>query len=593
MIDRTTKLRWRRRLRNRKRQVEDMSVQAEEQLEEQFFNRMSRLMQVRRFALGWIFLVSLLIVGTVGQIRGLSQYYQELAPASGGTYSEGIIGTFTNANPLYATTAADGAVSHLVFSSLMRYDHKNRLVGDMADAIAVDERGTQYTVTLREGLKWQDGKPLTSEDVAFTYKTIQNPDAKSPLFSGWKDIKVETPDAKTIVFTLPNILASFPYSLVNGIVPKHVLGTTPAGQLRTSRFNSVAPVGSGPFKWEALEVAGTAQEEREEHIGLVPNELYYRGQPQLQQFIVRTFRTEERMLDSYRAGELTAMTGLNSVPDDIRNSDAVEHNIPLTGSVMVFFKNSLPQFADVKVREALVQSVNVPALTQTLGYPVIVGHGPLLPNQLGYDKAASQLPFDITAANRLLDEAGWAKGADSMRSKGGVPLGFQLSAQSTSDYVAISSALQKAWREVGVNVQVVLQSDTDVQGMVSRHDYEAVLYGISIGVDPDVFAYWHSSQADPRSASRLNLSEYKSNPADRALEAGRTRVDPQTRAAKYKPFLEAWRADAPALALYQPRFLYITRGQVGGFNPKVLNSTNERFSDVEQWTIRQAKITKE
>src|SRR6185503_418921 len=116
----------------------------------------------------------------------------------------------------------------------------------------------------------------------------------------------------------------------------------------------------------------------------------------------------------------------------------------------------------------------------------------------------------------------------------------------TSEYAAVTAALQKAWKAVGVDVQVTQLSDIDLQSVVSRHEYSAVLYGISLGTDPDVFAYWHSSQADPRSTSRLNLSEYTSVTADRALEAGRSRSDPSVRAAKYRPFLDVWRADAPA-----------------------------------------------
>jgi len=280
------------------------------------------------------------------------------------------------------------------------------------------------------------------------------------------------------------------------------------------------------------------------------------------------------------------------MPDDIRGGDAVEHNVPLTGEVMVFFKNTLPQFTDAKVRQALVLAVDVTVVAKQLGYPVILARSPLLPAQLGYDKSVTQLPYDPAGAEKLLDAAGWVKGQNGMRSKNDTPLTFQLSAQSTSDYVAVTKTLQEAWRAVGVDAKVVLQSDSDVQGVVSRHDYEAVLYGISIGVDPDVFAYWHSSQADPRSPSRLNLSEYKSTAADKALEGGRTRSDPGVRAAKYKPFLEAWRNEAPALALYQPRFLYITKGEVAGFMPENLNTTTERFNDVEDWTIRQEKVTK-
>jgi peptide/nickel transport system substrate-binding protein len=592
MIDRTTKLRWRRRVRQRRRQVEDIGIQAEEQLEEHFFKRLGRLTYVRRFVISWVLLVALLITGSVAQLRGLSPYYQKLAPAPGGTYTEGVIGTFTNVNPLYATSAADAAAARLVFSSLFKYDQNNQLVGDLAKKLDVDERGNRFTVTLRDNLKWHDGQPLTAADVLYTYQLIQNPDAKSPLFNSWKGITIEVPNERTIVFTLPNVLASFPTGLTNGIVPKHVLESTPPGQLRTARFNTVDPIGSGPFKWEALEVAGNTQEDREERIGLVPNQLYYHGVPQIDHLILRTFRAEEQMLRSFRGGELTAMTGLTSVPDDLKSSTTIEHNIPLTGEVMVFFKNTMEPFNEPAVRKALVMAVDIASATKDLEYPVVLARSPLLASQLGYDKALTQLPHDKAMANKLLDDSGWVKGADGIRSKGGRTLSFQLSAQSTSEYTTVTGYLQKVWREIGVDAQVMLQSDADVQGIVSRHDYEAVLYGISLGTDPDVFAYWHSSQADPRAPSRLNLSEYSSVGADKALEAGRTRSDAAVRASKYRPFLEAWRNDAPALALYQPRFLYVTHGDVAGFVPKVLNTPTDRFNAVQGWTIRQQKVRK-
>jgi len=84
----------------------------------------------------------------------------------------------------------------------------------------------------------------------------------------------------------------------------------------------------------------------------------------------------------------------------------------------------------------------------------------------------------------------------------------------------------------------------------------------------------------------LNFSEYKSPTADAALEAGRTRNDPTLRAVKYQPFLLAWQRDAPALGLCQPRFTYVTRGQVYGFSERTLVSGTDRFNTVEQWMIR-------
>jgi peptide/nickel transport system substrate-binding protein len=136
-----------------------------------------------------------------------------------------------------------------------------------------------------------------------------------------------------------------------------------------------------------------------------------------------------------------------------------------------------------------------------------------------------------------------------------------------------------------------LQPLADFQTTLEFHTYDALLYGVSIGVDPDVYAYWDSSQADIRSTSRLNFSEYKSATADAALESGRTRLDPNLRTIKYKPFLQAWQTDAPALGLYQPRFLYITRGTVYNLTDHTLNTDADRYNSIAKWEIHTKKIT--
>ena len=155
----------------------------------------------------------------------------------------------------------------------------------------------------------------------------------------------------------------------------------------------------------------------------------------------------------------------------------------------------------------------------------------------------------------------------------------------------VVESLHKFWLAAGVQMVPEFLSSADFQGTLSQHNYEAVLYGISIGVDPDVFVYWDSSQADVRSSNRLNLSEYKNATADAALEAGRTRTNPALRVVKYKPFLTAWQQDNPALGLYQPRSLYLTNGTVYGLNVHTLNSPTDRYSNVENWKIRLAKVT--
>lgn len=590
MIDRTTKLRWRRRVRRGRQQVEDFGLQTEETLERHLFKRLTRLYNVRRFIAAWLLLLGLLITGVIIQNRALTGYYQTLKPVPGGTYTEGIIGSFTNANPLYASGSVDRAVSRLVFSGLLTYDVGNKLVGDLATDWQVDSTGQVYTVHLRKDAKWHDGQAVTAADVIYTYKTIQNPDAKSNLQSSWAGIKLEQPDDYTVIFRLPNTLSSFPYALTTGIIPKHILDKVPAGQLRAHRFNTVAPVGSGPFKWQVIEVEGTDVTSRQELVGLTANEQYYAGQPKLDRFVIRSFRDEDQLLASFDKQELNAMVGLSTLSDKLKNANNIDvYNTPLTGEVMVFFRMGQEILQDSRVRQALVKAADPKAIISGLDHPVISANGPLLKQHLGYDKNLVQFTTNIDEANALLEGAGWVKGADGIRTKDGKPLTFKLTAQPTAEYLYVTRQLQKEWRQVGANVTVESPQESDFQSAVANHSYDALLYGLSLGDDPDVFAYWHSSQAQARA---LNFSEYKSTTADRALEAGRTRSDPTLRAAKYKPFLEAWRNDAPALALYQPRFLYVTHGKLYGFDTTFLNSSVDRYNLVQNWMIHEVKADK-
>ncbi len=587
-----TKLRWRRRYRRSRRSVEDIGQQAEKHLERHFFRRLTNLWEVRRFLIAWVLLLLVLMGGTAMQLRGLSAYYQKLTPTPGGTYTEGILGTFTNANPLYATGTVDAAVARLVFSSLFKSNSQNQLTGDIAEKYTLDEHETTYTVKLKHNVTWQDGMPLTSADVLFTYQAIQNPDAQSPLLRNYQGVKVSAPDPYTVVFELPNPLSSFIYSLTNGIVPKHLLDGRPPAQLRSVPFNSTHPIGSGPFMWQQIEVVGSTPESREERVGLVAYKQYFRGTPNLNGFIIRAFHDEKQLANSFSRRELNGAAGLNVLPDSLKTDKSVhDYNIPLTSAVFVFFKNSQVVLQDAKVRQALVLAANTSDIINELGYPAIGVREPLLANQIGYDKNLRQATQNVAEANRILDEAGWSRDAGGIRQKNGQKLTFHLYSQNTSEYTAVTQLLQKQWHDVGADAEVFLQPSSDIQSVLQFHNYDALLYGVAIGVDPDVFAYWHSSQADPR-AARLNFSEYRNGTADKSLEAGRTRSDPAVRAVKYKPFLEAWRNDNPALALYQPRFLYITRDQLFNFNPTTMNADIDRYANVENWMIKQAKTDK-
>ncbi len=593
--DKLQKLRWRRRFKRSQKHVESIGQQAEAGLERHFFGRISRFVGVRRFVFAWIMLLTLLVGGVVVQTRGLSQYYQKLSPADGGTYTEGVLGSFTNANPIYATGPVDSTVARLLFSSIMQYDSSNKLVGDLALKLGSNPQADVYTIRLRDDVYWHDGKPLTAEDVVFTYQTIQNPDAQSPLLPNWKGVKIKALNSKTVQFDLPHALASFPHTLTSGIVPKHLLSNIPASQLRSISFNTAGPIGSGPFKWDSIQVDGSTSETREEQVGLVKNEQYYRGSPKLDRFTVRAFRNDEALVNSMDNKEITAAAGLDNIPENKSNDlTTKQYNVPLMGEIMVFLKNSDDLLKDANVRRALTKGTDVDEIIGGLGYPVIKSDSLLLRSHTGYDKKIIQQRYDPKQARLLLKKSGWSKINDKgIRTKNDKELTVRMISRSNRQYSYVTSVLQKQWRAIGVKLEVVLQPDEELQSTIAFHNYQALLYGISLGNDPDIYAYWHSSQADAGSSSRLNLAEYKSKILDQALEGGRSRVDSKLRATKYKPMLTQWRNDAPAIALYQPRYLYITSDSVHGFVPSKFVSPTDRFANVANWTIKETLKTQE
>lgn len=595
VVDDQTKKRFLRRISKKRRGALELGLQADQKIDRLLLRRFERLVSVRRFVILWVGLFVVLFFATFAQFRDLSRHYQSLQPVAGGLYSEGLVGTFTNASPLYASGAADVAISRLVFSGLFKYGTDNNLKGDLAETYNLDDTQKRYTVHLKKGITWHDGKPFTADDVVFTYQTIQTVAAQSALSSSWQDIKVSKQDAYTVIFDLPNSLSSFPHALTNGIVPKHLLADIPAEQLRSAEFNT-KPIGTGPFVWRFVEVSGSASSattDRRQRITLAAFDDYWQGRPKLDGFNLLMFSDETRLIEAFKQNQINAISGLESLPDELKTDNSVQELLtPLTSAVMAFFNNSKPILDNVNIRKALVSGVDTRQIARLTPYTTKKVDQPFLRGQVGYTSGLAQLPYDPELANKLLDEEGWIRGAGGQRFKSGQPLAFDLSSQDTQNYSVAAKFLQEEWARIGVKVTVNYYDGDELQGgIIGNHDYGILLYGISLGVDPDMFAYWDSSQASITSQGHLNLSEYKSSIADQALQAGRTRADPKLRAIKYEEFLKAWRKDAPALALYQPNFLYITRGPVFGYERKALNSAADRFYNVDNWMVRQKRQT--
>lgn len=594
---RRIKFKLRRTFRKSRRQVEDLSLAADETVNRHFFRRLTRFTQVRRFVFSWIALILLLILVITLQFGFLKNQFEYKVFVPGGIFTEGVIGKYSNINPIYANGSVDNSVSKLVFSGLFKYSADGELIPDLAEKIEQDSSERIYTVTLKDNIYWHDGKQVTANDVAFTFNTIKDPDVKSYLFESWQGIKIEAVNDKLVKFTLKNNFGPFAHSLTTGIIPEHVLKDVPAIQLRSNDFNTIKPVGSGPFILDSVEVEAVGsdktQQETKQLIGLSSFDNYYYGAPKLNKFIVKTFQNQEELERAYVEKKINAFGQFAGISEEVsKDYKTLDFSTPISAETMVFFKTSSGVLKDQNVREALALATNKPDIMNSLGYPIGLIDQPILNNQLGYDKKFAQKTNNPKKANNILDKSKWKINPNTgIRQKGNQPLQFKIYAEKRDEYITIVQNLQNQWKQIGADVTASFQEQDEIKNTIANHDYEALLNTISIGADPDVFAFWHSSQADPRSTTRLNFSEYKSSVADEALKSARSRTDPVLRSVKYKPFLAAWAKDNPAIALFQPRYVFIVRSPFEGFDNTVVVNPVDRYSEVQNWAVKQEKVS--
>lgn len=578
-----------RKLRRQKRKAVKLGEVANKHVDRHFVNRVHSLTQSKRFVAVWIGLLSIISFLIVGQIRDLKIFYTQVVSAQGGTYVEGVVGPLTNVNPLFTTSSTDEAASRLLFSGLMRYDTKNHLVTDLAQIIEADDNAKTFTVKLHAGLKWHDGADLDADDVVYTVNAIKDRDTDSHLFSSMDGVKVTRKGPLEVVFELPGSYSPFPHLLTFGIVPEHILSKYSNSQLRGLAFNSVEPIGSGPFKFSRLvNISGRDRQDRELKLQLQAFSDYHLEAPRLGGFTLWVVPTQARLTDLFNQGQLDGAYGISS--SDISRQDYKTNVFTDTSAIYLFLKNTNNILKEVEVRRALTEMIDLPELLRELNRPARQVSGPLLQEHLGY-QFGSQLPYNPAAAGRRLTKAGW-KLVDGIYEKDGQRLEFELTYVEDDDYQAIAQGLAEQYLRQGVQINLDSRPvDGFAENVLQNHIYNGMLlHGINIGADPDVYAFWHSTQASRNSVVRLNLSEYSQDDADEALEAGRSRVDDDTRATKYQTFADIWKQDAPAVGIYRPQTEYYILEGVVGPSGNTINNANDRYRDIHQWSVAKQRV---
>ncbi|HSX47456.1 MAG TPA: ABC transporter substrate-binding protein, partial [Patescibacteria group bacterium] len=400
MRNRLKKLGWSKKIKKRQIDSQNITSNIESSIDKLFLKRIERLKSVKRFVLGWLGLFLITIIILVIQFNNLNNYYLSTNFVKGGIYSEGLEGTFTNANPIYSIGDANSSVSKLIFAGLLTYDNRGKLIGDLAKNWEINNRGNEYTVHLKPNIFWQDGVPLTAKDIVFTFNTIENADAQSPLFANWQDVQVSAINKSTVSFKLPGELASFPNNLTTGIIPEHLLKNISPQNLRSASFNTIHPIGAGPFSWGSINEKNTENSDQGIlQISFNPFSKYVNGRPKLDQFFMNIYANQNKMYEDFKNKSLTAIAAVNTPPSSVfEGAGVIKHNLILRAANMVFFKTSTGVLSDQSVRQALGEATNQKDILNHLGYMTVPVKEPLLIGQLGYNPIYAQSPFNLSAA---------------------------------------------------------------------------------------------------------------------------------------------------------------------------------------------------
>lgn len=553
--------------------------------------RFDSIRNVRRKIVGWFVLVGCLIAASGIQLMWFQQSYQTVAPQSGGTYAEGILGPIDTLDPLYASSDAEASLAHLLFSSLYTYDTSGHLHGDLAQDMRVDATGKIYTMKLRSNAKWHDGESLTAKDVAFTVNLIKNPEVRSSLQVNWRDVRVTALDDTTVQFKLPAVYAAFPYALTFAVLPEHILGSVAPGAVRENSF-SRAPVGSGPFSFTLLQNTNTAGDKKIAQLSAFND--YYGGVPKLNRFEIHSYPTQDQITKALRSGEVSAA---EVSPSSTGQIDRTNYNVttqPINSGVYALFNVNNPMLKDKLVRQALQLATDTTALHKATGTEVPNLDLPFINGQLTGADVPHAPALDVKKASDLLDQAGWKLVGD-VRQKDNQKLALTITTTKDDQYEKVLDALAGQWRKIGVVVttNVIDTSNPSVnfiQNTLQPRNYDVLLYELSIGADPDVYAYWHSSQIG---MSGYNFSNYVDPSADTALASARSRLEPELRNIKYKSFARQWLDDAPAIGLYQSVTTYATNKHAVSITDSMkLVSSTDRYANILDWSAQQKSVYK-
>ncbi len=433
---------------------------------------------------------------------------------------------------------------------------------------------------LRSGVRFHDGHIFDAGDVKFTYEAIMNPKNLSPRTADYEPVKtVEVVDPLTVRIVYKRLYSPAVGTWGMGILPEHLLNESALARearqrgmdpkdftIRQSRFNR-NPVGCGPFRFESWK--------SDQYIVLSRFDGYWEGPANYRAYISRIIPDPLTQEMEFYAGTID---DYSVEPHQVQRLKQDPRFQSFSGTAFGYtyigYNARRKPFDDPVVRRALGMAIDVDKIIQFILY----GQGeritgPFVKQTDYYDHDIRPLPYDPQGALELLRSAGWEKNAEGRLVKDGKPLQFTLITNSGNDLrKAILAVAQNAWRSIGIEVRTdLLEWSVFLQERINKLDFDAVILGWSMGIDPDLFQIWHSSQSGP---NQLNFVGFSDPEADALIVRIRREYDHQKQVADCHRLHEIIAAEQPYTFLYVSKWTAVLDKRI------VIRETDENGNPV-------------
>jgi peptide/nickel transport system substrate-binding protein len=476
-------------------------------------------------------------------------------------------------NPLMPHIEADQGVWFSLFNPLWRAEPDGSLTPELAIEVpslengGISADGLSWRIKLRKGVKWHDGVEFTAEDVKYTIELINNPSFKSFTRQGHnlvKDITIVNPYELTWQMTK----AYSPYLALltwTFMVPKHVLST--AADPNTAPFNS-APVGTGPFKW-GKRVAGQG-------VTVEANKNYWGDGPYVERVIFNYVPDANILYTQFKTGQIDYIgyTGIsaNLVKDARALSDRKVTSAPAAHIQGIMVNHGKPIFQDRAVRQAMYAGINKKAVVDLIYYGLPAASESFIPSQSwAFNPSLPAQVYDLAMGNKVLDEAGWVRGSDGIRAKGGQRLEVTVAtASGDPQREQLLQLVQQDWQKLGIAMQIKTMPAAVVYGdYYTKSQFDCLLAASTFGTgpDPDPTQRFSSTSIPVQGGSGTNYYQYKNPEVDRLLQIGQASFKRAERKDAYLHIQSLIREDLAFLPIFQVVLTEGTKSKLIGHRP--------------------------